>query len=347
MKRVLLLLLITIFAFGWEKFYPSFHAKVINVAKDDVLNIRSKPNYKSKKVGYLEPGEEMQIEYCLKGSKSTWCKIYPAVSINLGGSFNSEPASGFVNAKFLKFINNGYVNIKNRKSDCDYLVECKSKKCLILTYIGLEWVKRSLIGVEKGQKATSLPEEEGGEMSDDATFCFNHARDKELWKKVDEYYKKNKKSTHKNSKKVAKEVINALKNFNLKQFKRYIHPKRGITLSYFPDFYRVKKHFSKMEFNRFYNSNKRLYWGVSEGRGDKIYMSLKEYIKTLSVAAKKATKIQKSNPYNKGFSKRANLVAYDFREPSPHHGWKGVYVVLQKYHNRYYLVGLVYNRWEI
>ena len=343
MQKLILLLLITIFAFGWEKFYPSFHAKVINVAKDDVLNIRSKPNYKAKKIGYLNPGEEMQVEYCLKGLKTTWCKIYPAVSINLGGSL-SEPSSGYVNAKFLKFINDGYVNIKNRKSDCDYLIECKKSKCLILTYNGLEWVRRSLIGIEKGQKATSLPEEEGGEMSDGPTFCFNHARDKKLWEKVDKYYKKN---TSKSSKMVAKEIINTLKHKDIKKLKRYIHPTRGVLVSYYPDFYRVKKHFSKDDFIRFYNSNKKLYWGVNEGRGDKVYMSLKEYINTLSKAAKKVTKIKKSNPYNKGFAKRDNLVAYDFKEANPNPGWKGVYVVLQKYNNRYYLVGLLYNRWSI
>jgi len=184
--RILLLLLVTSLAFGWDRFYPSFHAEVINVPKWDVLNIRAKPNYKSKKLGSLKPGKKVQIEYCLDSPKSTWCKVYPAVGINLG---QEEPPSGYVNAKFLKFINNGYVNIKNRKSNCDYLVKCKNDKCLILSYKGLEWIKRSLIGVEKGQKATSV-EEEGSEMGDGPRFCFYHARDKKLWKKLDKYYKK-------------------------------------------------------------------------------------------------------------------------------------------------------------
>ncbi len=172
MKKMIFLIGLIVCLFGWDRFYPSFHGEVVNISQKDILNIHSRPTYKSKKVGYLKPGEDVQIEYCLDSPKSTWCKIYPAVSINLGGSF-SQPSSGFVDAKFLKFKDNGYVNIKNRKSDCDYLIECKNDKCLILTYVGLEWVKRSLIGVEKGQKATSLPEEfEGGETDDSATFCF-------------------------------------------------------------------------------------------------------------------------------------------------------------------------------
>jgi len=347
MKKMVFLIGLTLTLFGWDKFYPSFHAKVVNVAKDDVLNIRSRPNYKSKKVGFLAPNEDVQIEYCLDSPKSTWCKVYPAVSINLGGGFG-EPASGFVNARFLKFKNSGYVNIKNRKSDCDYLVECKGSKCLILTYKGLEWVKRSLIGTEKGQKATSLPEEEGGEMSDDATFCFNHARDKELWAKVDEYYKKSKhQSSVKSSKTVAKEIINALKGCNIAKFKNYIHPQKGILLSYYPDFYRVKKHLSRAEFNKLYSSSKRLYWGVSEGRGDKIYLSLKSYCNTISKAAKISHKFTKATASSKGFANAKGTVAYDITQNKANPGWKGVFLVLQKYKNKWYLVGLAYSRWSI
>jgi len=181
MKKSILLLVISIPLFAWDKFYPSFHAKVIHVPKNDVLNIRSKPSYKSKKLGSLQPGETVQIDYCLDSPRSTWCKIYPAVNINLGVA---QPPSGYVNAYFLEFTNNGYVNIKNRKSNCDYLLKCKNSKCLILSYDGLEWIDRSFIGVEKGQKETSLPEERGGEMGDNAMFCFNHARDKVLWAKT-------------------------------------------------------------------------------------------------------------------------------------------------------------------
>ncbi len=188
MKNILLLLLTSTLAFSWDKFYPSFHAKVVHVPKGDVLNIRSKPTYKSKKIGYLNQGEVVQVEYCLDSPKSTWCKIYPAVSINLGQE--SHASSGWVNAFYLQWLNQGYVNIKNRKSNCDYLLTCKGSKCLILTYDGLEWVKRSLIGVEKGQKATSIPlEPEASGINDDPTFCFYHARDKKLWKKASKYLK--------------------------------------------------------------------------------------------------------------------------------------------------------------
>jgi len=70
MKKIFLLLLISTFVFGWDKFYPSFHAEVVNVPKWDVLNIRSKPNYKSKKLGSIKPGKRVQIEYCLRSPKN-------------------------------------------------------------------------------------------------------------------------------------------------------------------------------------------------------------------------------------------------------------------------------------
>jgi len=189
--KVLILIAMSISVFAWDKFYPSFHAKVVNVAKDDVLNIRLKPTYKSKKLGYLKVSENVQIEYCLDSSKSTWCKVYPTVSINIG--VEKHASSGYVNARFLEFKNQGYINIKNRKSNCDYLIKCKNDKCLILGYEGLEWVKRSLIGVEKGQKMTSVSyDEEADGIEDDATFCFNHYRDQELWSIANKYIKKQK-----------------------------------------------------------------------------------------------------------------------------------------------------------
>ncbi len=339
--KTILILLSTITLFAWDKFYPSFHAKVINVAKNDVLNVRAKPNYKAKKLGSLEVGEEVQVEYCLESPKSTWCKIYPSVGINLGVPL---APSGYVNAKFLQFMNQGYVNIKNRKSDCDYLVECKNNKCLILSYEGLEWIKRSLIGVEKGQKKTSLPQDpQASGIVDSAMFCFYHARDKKLWKKVDDYYKHHK--IKKSPKIEAIKIINSIKNCNINRFKSYLHPKKSLILSYFPHFYSKKHYITKRRLKRYYYSRAKFYWGRSEASNKKIYLSIKSFCKKLSKTAQKTQKVYKINTQKLGLYD-TNLVAYEAKFYRDTMGWEGVIVVLEKYKNRWYLRALAYDNWE-
>lgn len=157
-------------------------ATVVNVKKGDVLNVREKPNYHSKKLGEFHTKESidyfaggMQVEYCKKISKSTWCKVYPVVNINIGQP--SDGVEGWVNARYLKFSNSGYVNVLNQKSNCDYSLKCKADKCLVLGYKRAKWIPKRLLGVEKGQKETSAKLESKAEgVNDDSTFCFYHFR---------------------------------------------------------------------------------------------------------------------------------------------------------------------------
>jgi len=157
-------------------------AIVVNVKKGDTLNIREKPNYHSKKVGEFHAEESMdyynggmQVEYCKKISKSTWCKVYPVVNINIGQP--SDGAEGWVNAHYLEFSNSGYINILNQKSNCDYVIKCKADKCLVLGYKKAKWIARKFLGVEKGQKETSIElDPEACGVEDDPIFCFNHYR---------------------------------------------------------------------------------------------------------------------------------------------------------------------------
>jgi len=157
-----------------KKESPGLFASVVNVAQNDVLNVREEPNSKSNKVGSYIPDSGMQIDYCVEIKSSKWCKVYPEVNVNYGGR-DHEAGSGWVNAYYLKFHNIGYVNIINKKSNCDYVLRCEKEKCLILGYEKEEWIPRKFLGVETGLKETSKEPEKGGE-DDDASglFCFNH-----------------------------------------------------------------------------------------------------------------------------------------------------------------------------
>jgi len=103
MRAILTILITFSFLVGWEAFVPSHYARVVNVGLKDVLNIRKAPNSNSQKVGYIFDGELIIIEYCIKSHKNgSWCKISPVVVDNL--SVNTHAKSGFVNARYLKFL---------------------------------------------------------------------------------------------------------------------------------------------------------------------------------------------------------------------------------------------------
>ncbi len=173
---------------------------------------------------------------------------------------------------------------------------------------------------------------------------FNHARDKRLWAKVEEYYKK---EEEKSIKSVAKKILDLLKICKIDKIVNYIHPKIGILVTIDTDFSRNYKHFSRYEFQRYYLNDKRFLLGYLDGKEYDVYMTLKGYCETISKASKKSRFFAIVSPKDRYFPYVKGAVACDFREPKADAGWKGVLLVLKKYQNRWYLIGLAYNRWSI
>jgi len=294
-------------------------AYVKNVPKGDVLNIRTKPSFRSPKVGYLKNGEDVEVFKCVRvGSKSIWCKVGFFGIKNYEGYNDID--SGWVNAKYLDTTYSYFVSdetIENEEDyGCFYSMGCKNGFCDVFRGDKTYKIKRSHLR---------------------AFFPYGGHCDyinKALSKKTS------------SSKNAAKEIISALKNCNVRQFKRYIHPKRGVMLSYFPDFYRVKNTLSKSKFAKYYKSGKKLYWGESEGRGDKIYLSLRSYCKQISKAVKKPKQLKKVSLKQIGFAPISGAVAYKFSKQKSY-GWSGAILVLKKYNGKWYLIGLAYDRWTI
>ena len=103
---------------------------VVNVAQNDTLNVRTEPNYKAKKVSELPPEAYVGIEKCKKVKRSTWCRVYPLVQ-QWYEKFGNDSHIGWVNARYLKFSNRGYVLIKGKKN-CAYALKCNAGKCEIV-----------------------------------------------------------------------------------------------------------------------------------------------------------------------------------------------------------------------
>ena len=130
MRNLLFLFTMAIVSLNAEsihKDFPGLFALVINVAQDDTLNVRKQSNYKAKKVGELPSGAFIGIEQCKTGKKSRWCRVYQLVQ----NYYSEDFQPGWVNARYLKFSNRGYVLIKGKKN-CAYALKCNAGKCEIV-----------------------------------------------------------------------------------------------------------------------------------------------------------------------------------------------------------------------
>ena len=321
--RVLLIVLFlagALLAEDLEK-YPPLFGYVTGVAKDDTLNVRAKPNYRAKKVGELENDSFIRILKCKKiSSKSTWCKIGRFKIVDYEKYPSSAP-NGWVNAKYLDFSNRGYVLV-NKKGGCDYAFGCKNGLCDVLTDINIETIKRSKLFAATRFSAG------GGELCNPNTMFYDF---KELHLSI-------------KPKMLAAYINGWIEKKDFKNIAKYIHPTKGLLISYYTTFARENKHFSKSSYLNYLDSNKKIYWGESEGRGDKIYLNLKEFFKKFNYYKDFTLYKHPSNRYN--FPDN-NIVTYEIEHKRVNHNWKNLVVVLKKYNNRYYLVGLLFSRWTI
>ena len=116
--------------------------RVISIAQNDTLNVRIEPNYKSEKVAKIPFDAYIGVEKCQTVGSSTWCHVYPLVQY-WHENFGAEDR-GWVNAKYLKFSNRGYVII-NGKRNCAYALKCTDDKCEVVD----DFEKNNAIEYEK------------------------------------------------------------------------------------------------------------------------------------------------------------------------------------------------------
>jgi len=200
MKILLLLLTIMTLSLSTEnieKVYPGLFASVVNVASNDTLNVRSEPNYKAKKVGEIPSKFFMGIEKCKTVENSTWCHVYPLVQ-NWYEKFWEEKNIGWVNARYLKFSNHGYVNIAGEEKNCFYALKCREiedkKECLVVYELNYDYKKDKMIEIKskwierKKLKGESMfgAVSENREINPEGGYCTTG-------KMIDEYLKKVKK----------------------------------------------------------------------------------------------------------------------------------------------------------
>jgi len=347
LQRALLIALFLLSCSSASATYPGLFGSVVNVASNDSLNVREKPDYHSKKTGSLAPEAFVGVDHCKKMGKSTWCKVFPLPQQNYEG-FGWNAKLGWVNARYLKFDNRGYVIIAG-KPNCDYALRCKNNKCeVVVSYITnprTEWIDRKrLKGTDRFGAMPNDPDASG--------YCTTDQHVEEFLKN-----QKNIKRLGRESQKVF-EILSILRHFDtmgIDGFLNSIHPQKGTVMTWNTHFGGKEDIvFTRSDIKRYIkNPVKKIHWGHTYGKGDKVLMSLQDYMLKLTKPSEYISKIKKLNSL-KGFQcdsgsqcKGYEVFWIDENSKTKEYDWQGLVVILEAYHGKWYVVGLLRDRWTI
>jgi len=347
LKLLVLLVLLFTNLFASHIVYKGLFATITNVASDDTLSVRVKPNWRSRKITELPPNELVGVDECIKSGRSTWCKVHN-VDRNIGQYHEyGEKLPGWVNARYLKFTNHGYVAI-NGKKHCDYAISCDGGKCKVVTNTTMRNGNVIAIKIKNYSRSSLKGIGELNIPSGSEGYPCNR-----VGGNIEIYLEKHpNKSLALGSKVRAKQFLKALQSQNITQIKKFIHPTLGITVTNKLSFSEFgAKHLSKNAFVRFYQNRHKLNWGRDYAKGEIVKISLKKLM-LLKYPANRVSKV--SNLANLKHFKPINgyiLKGYEFFwkgvGKEANYNWLGADIILSKKGGKWYVVGFLWNRWTI
>jgi len=312
---------------------PPLFGKVVRIDKDDILNVRIKPDYHSAKLASLPLNAYVGIDNCKKIRKSIWCQVHHLPLQDYEGYGYGVP-SGWVNARFLDFDNTGYVLV-DHKASCDYVVGCDNGFCKLVTDIK-EDSNYDIVSLK-----TKL-------LKRDRLFATNHFG--AMYENGDGYCIIGRKISDFFDKQQAKDTAKSFfENFDVKhpsKIAKYIHPKLGVMVAFDTHFISKDKIFTSFEIETMDDVLKIL-WGY-EVNEEPFNATLYGFLKTFK-STKPLKEINKLDT-TKGFG-CDKCIAYEFlqydKAPELDFSWQGMVIVLKRYDDRWYVVGLLKDRWSI
>ncbi len=350
-KSVLTALILSAWLGASENIYLGLFGTVVNLAKNDTLNVRVAPDYHAEKTAALPLDAYVGVDHCRKTGKSTWCNIFHIAQRDYEG-FGQDAKPGWVNARYLALSNRGYVIIDN-KPNCDYALQCQGQKCEVvdtysvdeqtgsITSLKTRWINRKRL--KASNHFGAMPDE-----PDASGYCTSGAM-------VDTFLQ-NKEKKHSDAvleNKVHEVVsaLNRLKDGSSNAFAAYAHPLKGVTMTWYTHFGN-NRHFSRTEIEQAQkNRNNALYWGTKESNGKAVHMSLWDYLHMLSRPVSNITKIERLKEL-KGFECDTEQICkgYEVRwmvDPRESNDWLGLVLIFEKYRGKWYVVGLLRDRWTV
>ena len=354
MKMLIILFLTLGYVVSAKEMYLGLFASVVNLSEHDTLNVRKSPDYRSTKTGALPLDAYVGVDICREIGTATWCKIH-----HLGQhdyeEFPYDAKEGWVNAKYLKFINHGYVMI-DKKANCDYALRCQHDSCeVVLDYtlddnanivsLQTKWVERKKLWSESNFGA--IGNQEG--------YCTSGA--------MVEDYLRNKHIQvllEKDASPERQKVIDIVSTLTMlpyrhEDFLSYIHPVKGIVMTWHVRF--GGKEDMRFGYDDIKNIEKNRYqkidWGPTYAKGDDVFMSLYDYMDALSLAISDITKIETLKEL-KGFTCHAESECKGYEvfwindaSDTKEYDWLGLVLILEKYHDKWYVVAMLRDRWTI
>ena len=357
--KIILILFLTMGYLGTvsaKDMYIGLFATVINLVENDTLRVRENPDYHAKKIGALPIDAYVGVGICKEVRHATWCEVHH-VALRDYADFGYDAKPGWVNARYLKFINNGYVII-DKKPNCDYALKCIEEMCEVVTDYTMDTASNIVsLTIKKIKRERLHTESNFGAMEENADgYCTSGG--------MIEYY-----LTQKRTHELLKEdndgikkrlidivdVLGRVKYGDAQEFIFYIHPLKGITMTWNVRFggkedmhfgYSDIKHIEK-------NRYQKIDWGQTYGKGDDVFMSLYDYMNSLSLSVSDITKIETLKDL-KGFKchARSECKGYEVfwinnTSETKEYDWLGLVIILEKYKDIWYVVGLLRDRWTI
>jgi len=345
-----LLLVHTLYAVEDMVKFPPVFAAVTGVAEDDALNVRAKPDYRSKKVASLPNEAFVGVDVCQKAGHSVWCKIYHLAQYDYEG-FEWDAPEGWVNARYLVGVNNGYVLVDG-KPDCDYILGCENGICdLVDEYtfnknyeiISLKTKKIARVRLKGASRFGAMSPEGDG-------YCTGDNR-------ISDYLRRRgiERVSHFSSDPAYLKALDFVKRYDphwLENMIPFIHPKEGMRIGYGTHFTTWDRYLFPYQLKHEEElRHKKFLWGYQTNE-EKVVMSiynlmlwlvpdlasLKEVQSLLSLRSFPCT----GNDICKGY------VFYSYDKPRDlDFSWTGTVVIMKKIDGKWYVAGVLHDRWTI
>jgi len=323
---------------------------VTGVRSNDTLNVRAQPNYHAKKIGKLPPDARIGVDRCIQLDKSRWCRIHHLAQYDYE-DYGANAPDGWVNARYLKFYNQGYVLIDG-KGNCDYVLGCKKNVCQQVTDIKTD-TKGEIVSLRtqaisrkrlKGASHFGAAADTGGDG-----YCTDGNYIQDFLRTHPNYL-----SASKNTARArANAFLKALQNHsNPRQLLALVHPKKGIIASAHVYFGKNDVHISHHDFANLNKiGKKQRFWGEDDAKGEAIRMSLNDFLSSL-VQSRTPTKVKQLKEF-KGFKSHGiATIGYEYYWINAHsktkdYDWQGLVILLQQHKGKWYVVGILRDRWTI
>ncbi|AKF24665.1 hypothetical protein YH65_04145 [Sulfurovum lithotrophicum] len=335
---------------GWTGEVPLF-AYVVNLSPHDTLNVRSSPDYHAKKTGALPLDARVGVDSCKKVGHSTWCKVFHLAQYDYD-AFGYGAKPGWVNARYLTFSDRGYVLVEG-EGNCDYVLGCSHGKCDIVSHIATRSDK--VVGIETQKIARSRlkgASHFGAASKEMDGYCVTG-------RYIEDYLKEKALKTlrSKYDDSAYQKAVYFIRDFDVmwpEKISKYMHSNIGLQVSYRTCFGKESRLFTDHEiYTMEKNRSRVLFWRHTEGRGDKIYKSLYDVMKSMQLPVSEINQVKPLTSL-RGFPcpKHRQCKGYAFLHinedsDTKEYDWQGLVVILEKYQGKWYIVGLLKDRWTI